>query len=236
MPSFGGSTVSTSKPAPAMVPFFSASASAASSTSPPRAVLMRMAVGFIFLSSAAPIMFLVCGVSGTCKVMMSLSRRIVSKSTRPGCGTMSKGSTFMPSASARLPIDLPMRAIADDAERRAGDVADRVGQEAELARLVPHAVPHVLDIGEQVAAEREDQREHMLGHGVEGVVADIDDGDAVRLAIGLVDHVGAGRGDRDQLQLGQLLQRVGAHRHLVDDGDGRVLQTRRRSSSGDQVD
>ena len=61
LPSFGGSLVSTSKPAPAMVPAFSASASAASSTRPPRAVLMRMAVVFIFLSSAAPNMFLVLG-------------------------------------------------------------------------------------------------------------------------------------------------------------------------------
>ena len=64
----------------------------------------------------------------------------------------------------------------------------------------------------------------MLGHGVEGVVADIDDGDAVLLAIGLVDHVGARRRHRDQLELRQLLQRVGPHRHLVDDGDGRVLE------------
>src|SRR4029079_12824953 len=48
---------------------------------------------------------------------------------------------------------LAKRAIADDAERRAGNVADRMRQEAELARLVPYAVPGVLDIGEQVAAE-----------------------------------------------------------------------------------
>ena len=34
---------------------------------------MRMAVGFIILSSFAPIMFLVSGVSGVCRVMMSLS-------------------------------------------------------------------------------------------------------------------------------------------------------------------
>ena len=73
LPSFGGSLVSTSKPAPPMVPFFSASASACSSTRPPRAVLMRMAEGFIILSSFAPIMFLVSGVSGVCSVMTSLS-------------------------------------------------------------------------------------------------------------------------------------------------------------------
>ena len=99
---------------------------------------------------------------------------------------------------------LAERAVADDAERRAGDVADRMGQEAELARLVPHPVPRVLDVGEQVAPEREDERDDMLRHGVEGVVADIDDGDAVRLAIGLVDDVGAGRRHRDQLELRQL--------------------------------
>jgi glycerate dehydrogenase len=39
-----------------------------------RAVLMRMAEGFIILSSFAPIMFLVSGVSGVWSVMTSLSR------------------------------------------------------------------------------------------------------------------------------------------------------------------
>ena len=142
-----------------MVPFFSASASAASSTRPPRAVLMRIAVGFIFLSSFAPIMFLVSGVSGTCRVMMSLSLQDRLEIDQPWLREHVVRQHLHAERLGALADRLAERAIADDAERRAGDVADRMGQEAELARLVPHPVPHVLDVSQQIAAEREDQRD-----------------------------------------------------------------------------
>src|SRR3989344_5519490 len=66
-----GSFSNTSRPAAAMVPRFSASMSAASSTTPPRAALIRIAVGFIFANSGAPIIWCVAGEYGTCSVRMS---------------------------------------------------------------------------------------------------------------------------------------------------------------------
>ena len=59
-------------------------------------------------NSRAPIMFLVSGVNGKCRVMMSLSRIKVSRPVRPGCGKTSYASTFMPKASAIRPTDLPI--------------------------------------------------------------------------------------------------------------------------------
>ena len=50
----GGSASKTSSPAPPMRPACRASASALSSTSAPRAALIRIAVGFIACNSAAP--------------------------------------------------------------------------------------------------------------------------------------------------------------------------------------
>jgi hypothetical protein len=44
------------------------------------------------------------------------------------------------------------------------------------------------------------------------------------LNVRLVDNVGAGRSDGDQLQLRKLLQHLLAHRDLVDDRDRRVFQ------------
>ena len=67
----GGSWLSTSKPAPAMTPSRSACASAASSTRPPRAVLIRILPRFIDASSAAPIRLRVCAVSGRCRLITS---------------------------------------------------------------------------------------------------------------------------------------------------------------------
>jgi hypothetical protein len=73
LPERGGSTESTSNPAPPMRPARSASASACSSTRPPRAVLISRQFGFIRASSAAPIRIAVPAVSGTCSEMTSLA-------------------------------------------------------------------------------------------------------------------------------------------------------------------
>ena len=59
----------------------------------------------------------------------------------------------------------------------------------------------------------------MLRHRIVGIIADVGHGDAVRLAIGLVDAIGAGRSDGDQFQLGELFKARRAQRHLVDDGN-----------------
>ena len=104
LPSRGGSTDSTSNPAPAMRCVVRALASAASSTRLPRAVLMRIALDFIRPNSRVEIMWRVSGVSGACSEITSASRITLSKSVWPSrtaaaflCSAI---STFMPNASA----------------------------------------------------------------------------------------------------------------------------------------
>jgi hypothetical protein len=70
-----GSSAKTSEAAPAIVPASSASARSSSSTMPPRAVLIRSAVGFIRESCGRRIMERVAGVSGTWSETTSLSAR-----------------------------------------------------------------------------------------------------------------------------------------------------------------
>ena len=125
----------------------------------------------------------------------------------------------------RAPLDLlAERAIPNDAERRTGDVVDRVIEIAELAIVAPAPVEHRIMIVHEIASQREQQREDMLGQRVEGVVADVGDRDPMRGRIGFVDHVGAGRGDGDQLKIGKLLQDVLAQRNLVCDADVGALE------------
>ena len=90
---------------------------------------------------------------------------------------------------------------------------------AELVDRLPFAASHIEHIGNEAAAQRKNQRQRMLRHRIVGIIADVRHGDAMRLAIGLVDAVGAGRGDGDQFQLGELFKARRAQRHLVDDGN-----------------
>src|SRR5579875_4128323 len=123
------------------------------------------------------------------------------------------------------PHRLADRAIADNANCRAAHVADGVVEKTELVAFLPAARAHIVAVGEEAAAKRESQREDMLRDRVEGVIADIRNDDAVRLAIGLVHDIGAGRRDSDQFEIWQARKRGFAHWHLVDDGDGRILET-----------
>ena len=116
----------------------------------------------------------------------------------------------MPKALRELGDALAEHALADDAEPRAAQVADRMVEEAELPRLLPAPGQHRLAIGHDVAAQREDQRERVLGHRVDRIAADVADRDAARGAGRLVDAVGAGRRHRDELQRRQALQRRAA--------------------------
>src|SRR5437762_502104 len=67
----GGSSTITSRPAPAMRLVMSALCSARSSTTGPRQVLTRIAVGFISSNWVSDIMFCVTFVSGVCNVTTS---------------------------------------------------------------------------------------------------------------------------------------------------------------------
>ena len=105
-----------------------------------------------------------------------------------------------------------------------GYVVDRIIEVAELGGLRPIAPAYRIRIGHDGAPQGEHQADHVLGDGVESVITDVDDSDAEFLGGLLVDDVGAGGGDSDELEIGQLLQRVGAHGHLVDQCDLGTLQ------------
>src|SRR5438034_7272072 len=117
-----GSRSYTSRPAPAMVRALSAATSACSSTTSPRAVLMRNAPGFISLRRRASIRCRVSGVAGQCSDTKSASRttsstlgRAVAPSsptTSGGGGTGSWNSTRIPKPSrARRATARAMRPI-----------------------------------------------------------------------------------------------------------------------------
>ena len=67
------------------------------------------------------------------------------------------------------------------------------------ARLLPAPALDRIAVGEDVPPEREDQREGVLGHRMDGVVADVRDEDAALGAGAKVDIVGPGGGDCDEL-------------------------------------
>ena len=76
-----GSSAKTSRPAARRWPLVNAATSAASSTSPPRAVLTRIAPGFMRASAAPSIRRSVSGTSGRCSETMSAVASSSSRST-----------------------------------------------------------------------------------------------------------------------------------------------------------
>ena len=64
----------------------------------------------------------------------------------------------------------------------------------------------------------------MLRHRIKRIVSDIRDGDAMCLAEGLVDNVGARCSHRDELESGKAAQGFRTHRYLVGDSDSGALQ------------
>ena len=74
-----GSTGNTSIAAPDNFLLSSAWAKASISTTVPREALIKIAPSFMLANSLAPIMFLVCGFSGTCKLITSHSCNSASK-------------------------------------------------------------------------------------------------------------------------------------------------------------
>ena len=145
-----GSPSKTSRPAPAMRLAFSASTSAASSTTPPRAVFTRIAVGFIFAISAAPMRWCMAGEYGTITTTKSASReQPVALHPRgvepPLVGLRDAAAVVVEHAHVEArgaPRDrLADAAHADDAERGVVDVGAEEGlhREGDL----PVAAAHV---------------------------------------------------------------------------------------------
>jgi len=97
-------------------------------------------------------------------------------------------------------------------------IADRVIEKAELLGTLPASVGDRLPIGEDVARQRQQHRQYVLGNGMRGVATDVRDDDAAHAAGLEVDVVGAGRGDRDHLQGGQRGDQFGVDLQFVDDG------------------
>jgi hypothetical protein len=113
-------------------------------------------------------------------------------------------------------------ALADDAERGAGEVTDRVREKAELPGLPPVAVDHVLPVADNATAQRQDESEGVLGNSVDGVAPHVGDDDAA-LATGChVNHVVAGGRHGDHPELRQVFEVLGPDRYLVGDRDLRA--------------
>ena len=97
-------------------------------------------------------------------------------------------------------------------------------EETELVTLLPAPGAHIVAVSQDIPAKREGQREDMFRNRIEGIIADVRDGDAMRFAIGFVHDIGAGGRDRDQFKIGKPRKRRFAHRHLVDNRDCRILK------------
>jgi hypothetical protein len=121
---------------------------------------------------------------------------------------------------------LPQAAFAEDPQGGAVQVAYGMARQAEPLRFLPQPARHVVAVGDQVAAQGEDQGERMLRHRVHRVVADVRYHDAALPARGDIDIVRPGRRDPDEPERRQALDRVGAHRRLVDDRDRGVFEPR----------
>ncbi|SCM76550.1 hypothetical protein KL86PLE_40356 [uncultured Pleomorphomonas sp.] len=120
---------------------------------------------------------------------------------------------------------LPEKALTDDAETSATEIVDRMVEEAELAGFLPFTLKYVGAERDDGAAEGEHQGEGVLGNRHAGIAADVADGDAMALAVGLIDAVGAGGRDGNQLEVGQLPQDISGQPNLVDDGDRSICET-----------
>ena len=111
------------------------------------------------------------------------------------------------------------RAVADDPERAARELANRVIEHRELIRALPRAGLQRAIVLAHLVREREQHGPHVLHDGGRAVVADVAHGDAA-LAGGIeVDVVGAGRGERDELQLRVALDALARDPGLVDQHD-----------------
>ncbi len=191
-----------------MRPSSSARASAASSTTGPRLVLTRYAVGFISPSSRSPIRWRVSSVSGTCSETTSAAReQLVQRQRVDDVHAVRLGESRHGLADA---------AVADDAERQAGEAA------AEHERRRP--LPRLAAAQEAVAfrntpREREHERDRHLGRRVGEHVGRVRHDDAAALAFVEVDVVEADGVVRDDAKLRpggveQLgVDAVGQHRH-----------------------
>jgi len=164
--------------------------------------VIKMASFFISFSSRAPIMFLVLGRQ---RQMQSNNVALAQQGFEIGQTSLRKdvvGQNFLTKGLGDPRDRLADRAIADDTQRRTAHVADRMVEETELVTLLPAPGAHIVAVSQDIPAKREGQREDMFRNRIEGIIADVRDGDAMRFAIGFVHNIGAGGRDRDQFKIG----------------------------------
>ncbi len=116
---------------------------------------------------------------------------------------------------------------ADDDHPLAGQLEQRLAEEAEVGRAGPVARLHRCVVGGDVVGEVQGGGEHRLGDGLGPVSGDVGDGDAALAGGVQVHHVGARGAHADVTELWQLAQSVGVQDHLVGDerlGAGGALE------------
>ena len=95
----------------------------------------------------------------------------------------------------------------DDAKRRAVEIHDRMQFRIEGRRAAPAAGVYVAPIRHEIAAQRQYQREGMLGHRDRRIAGAHDDADAARAARFQIEVIDPGGGHADQFEFGQLVER-----------------------------
>ena len=219
-PSYG-SAEKTSSAAPATLPERTASASAASSTSSPRAALTIRTPSRIFAIASAPTNPRVSSVSGRCSVRKSAA----AKTSSDGLGMLD--------AELAEALGRDERVVADDAhaepERPPRDLAADPAEAEHAERLVgeldpapARALPAALLQRRvrlrDVAGERDEQPDRVLGGRDDGRVGRVRDDDPPPRRRVDVDVVDADAGAADHLQpLGALDQVGGQLRRRADD-------------------
>ena len=108
--------------------------------------------------------------------------------------------------------------MAGQPELLAGELDDRVVQQAELAALLPAALGDRRLIIRKAGCQRQQQRQRMLRDRRRAVRLAIAHGYAQSTGGSQVDVVDARGGDQNQLQVRAGGKRLVAHRDLVDDG------------------
>ena len=202
----GGSRGSTSIAAPPSSPARNAAASAAESTSAPRAVFTSSASRRMRPSLAASSRPCVRGVSGQCRLSTSTRGSSSSRSRRPGCrappGRFGDQHFHAERQRGRARDGLAQHAVPDDAEPAAGQFAQRIVEQQNCSPRC-HAPERTSSVVlAQALVQQQQHAERVLHHRRRAVVAQVADADAALACRLEVDIVGAGRRQHQQLQLG----------------------------------
>ena len=209
----GGSTSSTSRPAPAMTPLFSASARSALLITGPRLVLTTKAVFFIWLSRLALTKFSVSGVSGQWQLKKSLSLKSVSRSTRGHplhrrclhVGVI--GDDTHAESEAECGSCLADAADAHQAQRQVGQLDQRIVPVAPVVALGPAPCSHGVGVVGHMLREVQDMgKGHLRHRGRYHRWCTFAHVDVLSAGSRYIDDVVAGGQHADELELGQLVE------------------------------